>query len=175
MNRKGPTPIPVAVLGPQQSPVVVQSQSEEGEDFQEENHDREACPDIEATTTMGRVRESRDSREDFKKRIEEINRDFKNFDKDEFLKPDTDMDRILGEDISSEHANILASDREVVKEFLYGDYLGSLSSKELSGQPRVNAADLIGAYSVKSGYQMLCEAEVNGVPSGSTNEGVKLF
>ena len=33
----------------------------------------------------------------------------------------------------------------------------------------------IESYSVKSGYQLLCEAEANGAPSGSTDEGVKLF
>ena len=32
-----------------------------------------------------------------------------------------------------------------------------------------------GLYSVKSGSQLLCEAEANGVPSGSMNEGVKIF
>ena len=32
-----------------------------------------------------------------------------------------------------------------------------------------------GLYFVKSGYQMLCEVEANGVPSGSTDKGVKLF
>lgn len=32
-----------------------------------------------------------------------------------------------------------------------------------------------GLYSVKSRYQMLCEAEANGVPLGSTDESVKLF
>ena len=32
-----------------------------------------------------------------------------------------------------------------------------------------------GSYSVKSGYQLLCEAKANGAPSGSTDEGVKLF
>ena len=33
----------------------------------------------------------------------------------------------------------------------------------------------IESYSVKSGYQLLCEAEANGAPSGSMDEGVKLF
>lgn len=32
-----------------------------------------------------------------------------------------------------------------------------------------------GLYFVKSEYQLLCEAEANGGPSGSTDEGVKLF
>ena len=45
---------------------------------------------------MGKVRESRDSREDFEERIEEIDRDLKKFDKDELSKKNTDMVRILG-------------------------------------------------------------------------------
>ena len=32
-----------------------------------------------------------------------------------------------------------------------------------------------GSYSVKSGYQLLCEAKTIGAPSGSTDEGVKSF
>ena len=100
----------MAVLGSQQSPMVMQSQSEEGEDIQEEIHVREACSVMETVTTMGRVRESRDSREDFEEWIEEINKDLKKFDKDELSKPDVDMVRILGEAISNEHAKKLDSD-----------------------------------------------------------------
>lgn len=32
-----------------------------------------------------------------------------------------------------------------------------------------------GSYSVKSGYQLLCESEAKEVPWGSSDEGVKLF
>ena len=135
----------MAVLGSQQSPMVMQSQSEEGEDIQEEIHVREACSVMETVTTMGRVRESWDSREDFEEWIEEINRDLKKFDKDELSKSDTDMVRILGEAISNEHAKRLDSDqnKEAMKELCYGHHLGSFLNKELSGQPRVNATNLV--------------------------------
>ena len=94
---------------------------------------------------MGRVKESWDSREDFEEWIEEINKDLKKFDKDKLSKPDTDMVRILGEAISNEHAKKLDSEqnREAMKELCYRHHLGSFSDKELNGQLRVNAADLV--------------------------------
>ena len=109
-SRKEPTPILVAVLGPQQSPVVMQSQSEEGEGIQEVIHVREEYLVTETMYTKGRVMGSRDTREDFEERIEEIDRDLKKFDNDELSKPDTDMVRILGEAISNKHAKKLDSD-----------------------------------------------------------------
>ena len=123
----------------------MQSQSEGGEGIQEEIHVREAYSVTETMSTMGRVRGSRDSREDFEERIEEIDRDLKKFDNDELSKPDTDMVRILGEAISNKHAKKLDFDqnREAVKELCYRHHLGSFSDKKLIGQPRVNAADLV--------------------------------
>ena len=49
------------------------------------------CSVIETVTMKGRVKESQVSREDFKERIEEIDRDLKKFDKDVLSKLDTDM------------------------------------------------------------------------------------
>ena len=57
-----------------------------------------SVPDTKELITVGRVKESRDIREDFEKCIEEIDRQLNKFDKNEILKLGIDKDRILGEE-----------------------------------------------------------------------------
>ena len=104
MSRMGPISIPVAVFDPKESPeVVVQSQSKVGKATQDEVQVRVACSGTKSVTMMGKVRESQDSRNNFKEWIEEIDRDLKKFDKDEVQQLDTDMVALLGEASSSKH------------------------------------------------------------------------
>ena len=86
MNKEEPTSILVVVLGSQQSPVVVQSQSEKCEDFQEGKHDRDVgaeTEDMNHMITLERVGKSQDFRDGFEERIEEFGRGLNMFDKDE--------------------------------------------------------------------------------------------
>lgn len=127
-RNKEPSLIPVVVLGSQKSPVVVQPLAKEGEDFQEENNVRGSGPDIEERITVGRVSENRVPREDFKERIEEIDRELNKFGKDEISKSGFDKDIILEEDTSADHVTQLESDHIMhAKEiFPYEDHSGSL-------------------------------------------------
>ncbi|KAF3972477.1 hypothetical protein CMV_004026 [Castanea mollissima] len=127
------------------SPVVVQPLAEEGEDFQEENNVRGSGLDIEERIIVGRVSENRVPREDFEERIEEIDRELNKFNKDEISKSGFDKDIILEEDTSADHVTQLESDQIMHAEaiFPYEDHSRSLLSQKLSGQPRVNDADLV--------------------------------
>lgn len=94
---------------------------------------------------MGRVRKSQESKKKFEEQIEEIDRDLKNFDKDEVQQLDIDMVTLLGEVSSSEHPKQfgLEQKKEEGKDFTFGQQHRSFLGRELSGQPSMHAADLV--------------------------------
>ena len=104
MSREEPIPSPVVVLGSQQVLVVVQTQNEERVVVQEERCDSDVGAGTKATFTLETVGKSQDLGDGFEERIEEIDRGLKLFDRSESLNPGNEKDRMLGDEISSEHA-----------------------------------------------------------------------
>ena len=104
MSREEPIPSPVVVLASQQVPVVVQTQNEERVVVQEERCDSDVGAGTKATFTLETVGKSQDLGDGFEERIEEIDRGLKLFDRSESLNPGNEKDRMLGDEISSEHA-----------------------------------------------------------------------
>ena len=104
MSREEPIPSPVVVLGSQQAPVVVQTWNEERVVVQEEWCDSDIGAGTKATFTLETVGKSRDLGDGFEERIEEIDRGLKLFDRSESLNSGNEKDRMLGDEISSEHA-----------------------------------------------------------------------
>ena len=104
MSREEPIPSPVVVLGSQQAPVVVQTRNEERVVVQEERCDSDVGAGTKAMFTLETVGKSRDLGDGFEECIEEIDRGLKLFDRSESLNPGNEKDRMLGDEISSEHA-----------------------------------------------------------------------
>nr|POF24975.1 hypothetical protein CFP56_52090 [Quercus suber] len=104
MSREEPISSLVVVLGPQQAPVVVQTRNKERVVVQEERCDSDVGAGTEATFTLETVGKSQDLGDGFEERIEEIDRGLKLFDRSESLNLGNEKDRMLGDEISSEHA-----------------------------------------------------------------------
>nr|POE91760.1 hypothetical protein CFP56_48499 [Quercus suber] len=104
MSREEPVPSPVVVLGSQQVSAAVQTRNEVRVVVQEERCDSDVGAGTEATFTLEIVGKSKDLGDGFEERIEEIDRGLKLFDRSESLNPSNEKDRMLGDEISSEHA-----------------------------------------------------------------------
>lgn len=102
-NNKGPSPNPEVVLESQNSPVVVQLATEEGEFFREGSIFRVLVPDFEERIMGESLEKTCKSREEFEERITEIDIELNKFGNSRILGSEFDKDSIMEYNSSTNH------------------------------------------------------------------------